>query len=177
MGTLQDLARLAFSLAQRALAGDLEIPGQGQGDLLEYDGIAWSPLPPGAVGEVLTSNGPGADPSYQAPAGGLPGTWSRPIDATVVVAENVRLAAAAFFVSQTVRILPLPPLLVNDGFGPLQCFSGDTTLAPGFGVCEWEFEEQGAAPPGQRRIIYYLRHRNAGSNPRAFTYSVYTVEP
>jgi len=42
----------------------------GIGDLLVWDGVAWVLFSPGTSGYVLTSNGPGVEPSYQPVAGG-----------------------------------------------------------------------------------------------------------
>lgn len=48
----------------------LNVIGSGQGTLMEYGASGWTGLAPSAnVGFVLTSNGVGADPSYQATTG------------------------------------------------------------------------------------------------------------
>ena len=46
----------------------LDIAGQAVGDLMQFDGAVWGPLPPGAVGEVLTIVG--GVPAYAAPVSG-----------------------------------------------------------------------------------------------------------
>ena len=48
---------------------DLTITGEVQGSVLYFDGSNWVQLPPGASGEVLTTQGAGADPVW-APGGG-----------------------------------------------------------------------------------------------------------
>jgi hypothetical protein len=52
----------------------LDLVGSTRGSLL-YRGVSnWSALTPGTTGQVLTSNGTGADPSYQTGGGGGSGT-------------------------------------------------------------------------------------------------------
>jgi len=43
---------------------DLTISGEAQGDILYFDGTNWVRLAAGTVGEVLTTNGAGANPSW-----------------------------------------------------------------------------------------------------------------
>jgi hypothetical protein len=52
------------------LPDDFAIAGQTQGDLLVFDGSNWVRLAPGTADDVLTSNGPGSEPTYQTPGGG-----------------------------------------------------------------------------------------------------------
>lgn len=49
---------------------DFTIAGEVQGSILYFDGTNWVQLPPGTSGQVLTTNGGGADPSWQASSGG-----------------------------------------------------------------------------------------------------------
>jgi len=50
--------------------GDLTTAGSpATGDVLYFDGTDWVVLAPGTSGDVLTSNGAGAAPTYQTPAG------------------------------------------------------------------------------------------------------------
>lgn len=49
----------------------LTITGQTTGDMLVYSGSAWARLTPGTLGTVLTSNGAGALPSWQATSGAV----------------------------------------------------------------------------------------------------------
>jgi hypothetical protein len=51
---------------------NLSIGGAVQGSVLYYDGTSWVPLAPGANGELLTTQGAGANPSWD-PAINLPG--------------------------------------------------------------------------------------------------------
>jgi hypothetical protein len=49
---------------------DLTIAGQAQGDLLYFNGTNWVRLPAGVAGQILTTNGAAANPSWENPAGG-----------------------------------------------------------------------------------------------------------
>lgn len=58
--------------------------GSAQGSILERGSAGWSFIAPGSAGYVLTSNGSGADPSYQAVGGGSNrGLFSGQLSATV----------------------------------------------------------------------------------------------
>jgi hypothetical protein len=50
----------------------LSVPGSVQGAVLYFDGAAWVPLAPGAAGNVLTTQGAGANPIWSPPIN-LPG--------------------------------------------------------------------------------------------------------
>lgn len=58
----------------------LGFDGEAQGDVMVRGAGSWERLPAGAGGDVLTSNGPGATPSYQAP----PGASSAPTGAILM---------------------------------------------------------------------------------------------
>ena len=49
---------------------DLTITGEQQGSILYYDGSNWVELPPGTAGNVLQTNGVGANPTWVARSGG-----------------------------------------------------------------------------------------------------------
>ena len=49
---------------------DVSIPTVAQGDILYYNGSNWVRLPAGTSGNVLQTNGTGANPSWVAPSGG-----------------------------------------------------------------------------------------------------------
>ena len=80
-----DVKGVAYRLASRAIVGLWTIAGQVAGALVAFDSVAgvWIALPPGAAGDVLTSNGAGLFPSYQPTAGGtldvrfLPGSGAQ----------------------------------------------------------------------------------------------------
>jgi hypothetical protein len=66
-------AMLAGSIAATKLASSsdvLDLIGSTRGSVLYRGSGGWAALTPGTSGYVLTSNGTGADPSYQASAGG-----------------------------------------------------------------------------------------------------------
>jgi len=50
---------------------DLTITGEVQGSTLYFDGTNWVQLAPGAAGNVLQTNGAGADPTWVVPSGGV----------------------------------------------------------------------------------------------------------
>ena len=50
--------------------------GSTRGSILERGASGWALVPPGTSGNVLTSNGPGADPSYLAAVAGSRGLFS-----------------------------------------------------------------------------------------------------
>lgn len=62
-----DVKGVAYRLASRAIVGLWNIAGQVAGSLVAFDSVTgvWIALPPGAAGDLLTSNGPGLFPSYQ----------------------------------------------------------------------------------------------------------------
>lgn len=69
------LAYLAAALIDQA-AGSVNLSalmdaqfGSAQGDILYRDASAWKALAPGTAGQMLQTNGPGANPSWGAPAG------------------------------------------------------------------------------------------------------------
>ena len=49
-----------------------------QGDIVYYNGTTWVRLPPGTAGQVLTTNGAGANPAWAVVAGGFGATQSQP---------------------------------------------------------------------------------------------------
>jgi len=67
--------------------------GSARGAVLVRGATGWSVLAPGATGTVLTSNGTGADPSFQpVPGGGGPA--ADPPTASHLIASNVTIADA-----------------------------------------------------------------------------------
>ena len=50
---------------------DLTIAGEAQGSVLYFDGVNWSQLSPGVAGQVLQTQGAGADPVWAAGGGGV----------------------------------------------------------------------------------------------------------
>lgn len=62
-GTATSLARSDHT---HAVTG-LSIAGQVQGDILYFNGTSWVRLPPGTAGQVLTTQGTGANPSWTGP--------------------------------------------------------------------------------------------------------------
>lgn len=57
-------------------AGALFIAGQTQGDMLIFDGTSWTRLPAGVPGQVLQTQGPGADPVWVDGPLTFQGTWN-----------------------------------------------------------------------------------------------------
>lgn len=49
---------------------DLTMAGEAQGDVLYFDGTNWTVLPAGVAGQVLQTQGPGADPIWAASGAG-----------------------------------------------------------------------------------------------------------
>lgn len=82
---LQDVSATSRVLGRKtAGAGDIEevtsselldFVGTTRGSVLYRGAAGWAILAPGTSGHVLTSNGAGADPSYQAAAGGGSSKW------------------------------------------------------------------------------------------------------
>jgi Putative Ig domain len=70
-------AQVGFTLEQLT---DVSVPSPVQGDILYYNGTAWVALPPGTAGQVLTTEGAGANPQWATAVSGsaqLRGaTWS-----------------------------------------------------------------------------------------------------
>ncbi|MDB4278922.1 hypothetical protein N9917_04910, partial [Deltaproteobacteria bacterium] len=54
---------------------DLTMTGEAQGDVLYFDGTNWVVLPAGTAGQVLQTNGAGADPTWITPTGGGSAVW------------------------------------------------------------------------------------------------------
>lgn len=72
MSSISETAKLALTTAQRALtAAGVLIQPANQGDILFFNGTDWTRLGPGALGEFLETQGPGADPLWAASAGGV----------------------------------------------------------------------------------------------------------
>lgn len=85
---------LAFKPASDVL--DM-IGSEAHGDILYRDSAAWSLLPAGTDGNVLTTHGAGADPTWETPSGGggggtwqllggsfaSPGIWDQSVDGTL----------------------------------------------------------------------------------------------
>jgi hypothetical protein len=60
-----DLKNIQDDLANVQQVGDvLSIPGQAQGDIIYFNGTDWSLLTPGTAGQVLTTQGVGANPTF-----------------------------------------------------------------------------------------------------------------
>lgn len=60
-----DLKNIQDDLANVTVTGDpLTISGQTQGDVLYFNGTAWVRLPAGTAGQVLTSQGAAANPTF-----------------------------------------------------------------------------------------------------------------
>lgn len=70
MLSLPDGRRLYPTVARNDVSESLDVIGSVQGTILFRGLDWWSPLTPGTVGQVLTSNGPGADPEWKTPGGG-----------------------------------------------------------------------------------------------------------
>ena len=93
------LAKMANLTNQRLIVGNGSTPAEGtissvldwlsstRGAVLYRGASGWSALSPGTNGHVLTSNGAGADPSYQAAGGGGGGAWTY-ISTTTISADS-----------------------------------------------------------------------------------------
>lgn len=64
------LGRLSDALGFATLSDFIDAIGSTRGSILYRGSSGWAVLTPGTSGHVLTSNGSGADPSYQAGGGG-----------------------------------------------------------------------------------------------------------
>jgi hypothetical protein len=74
----------------------LQLPGQTEGDVLYFNGVAWTRLPAGIPGQVLTTEGTGAPPQWTtAGAGGVSDvTASSPIASSGGPTPNISFAIA-----------------------------------------------------------------------------------
>ena len=68
-GTPTDLSMTTLKSMLNYSIDDL-IGASNQGDILYYNGSTWTRLVPGTAGNVLQTNGPGANPTWVAPSGG-----------------------------------------------------------------------------------------------------------
>lgn len=96
MATSRILGRTTAStgaIEELTASGVLDIIGSTRGSILYRGASGWAALTPGTSGHVLTSNGAGADPSYQAGGGGGGATTS--LDNLASVAINAALNTGA----------------------------------------------------------------------------------
>lgn len=81
-----------------ALTLDLDALGTARGDILYRSAGAWTVLAPGTVGDILTTGGAGADPSWEAPTSGGVTTFAALTDGFALTGHAsapVRVNAAA----------------------------------------------------------------------------------
>jgi hypothetical protein len=64
------LGRLSNALGFATLSDFIDAIGSTRGSILYRGSSSWAALTPGTSGYVLTSNGAGADPTYEAASGG-----------------------------------------------------------------------------------------------------------
>jgi hypothetical protein len=64
-------ANVIWADSGTSLPTDLNITGQAQGTILYFDGTNWVVLPVGTAGQVLQTNGAGADPTWVTKTSGM----------------------------------------------------------------------------------------------------------
>lgn len=98
---------------------DLVLPGaMAQGDILFRGASSWARLPAGASGNVLQTNGTGANPSWAAPSGGgggssTPWYFDPPLATNLTLASNSGTSTATDDTDVGLRIVMPLPAAVN----------------------------------------------------------------
>jgi hypothetical protein len=137
----------ALSTLSWLLAGHFASPGEGslasfnaagvaslvvgatQGDVLYYDGSVWTVLPPGVAGEVLTTQGPGANPIW-GPGGGGGGDHAALVNLGWLVSAHTAVSPGSLAAFDALGATQEIPGVVQ---GDLLYFNGSTwvVFSPG----------------------------------------------
>ncbi len=93
-----DWSKINTTSSSLADIGDISITSGAQGDVLYFDGTDWVNLAAGTAGEVLTTQGSSAAPTWEASAGGSGGDYIWDQDTAAQTAEMwIEGTAAATF--------------------------------------------------------------------------------